>query len=191
MADHLSDNPLGDKVCVVRFFADFFRRKQQTETLILQAFLRQAIEQADPDLIPDLTRRRNDLGSSPKPTDLASIFSDLCRKQKTYLIFDAADEVENPKPLIAHFRTFIKAGCYVIVTSRDHPDIRALLSNPQHIQIQHIQILADTKDLVAYVQSRFEESDFGGLPGVQNSLVDTIVQRADGLYVTLAHVGGF
>lgn len=176
MIEHLSKETSSHNIYVVSFFADYLRRKEQTETLILKAILRQVVEQTSQELLTFLLQRRDDLGQSPKSTDLGLIFTTICRKQKMFFVFDAADEVDNLKRLITRFESFVKAGCRVLITSRDHPDLRT-----SSLSRNQIQIVASTNDLQAYVQDRFQESDFNDQLGTQHSIVDAVVSKADGL----------
>ncbi|KAL9620027.1 MAG: hypothetical protein Q9160_005405 [Pyrenula sp. 1 TL-2023] len=174
--EHLSRGTSSHQVCVVSFFADHLRRKEQTETLVLKAMLRQVVEQASQELLPFLLQRRDDLGQCPKPADVGLVFTAVCRRKKIFLIFDAADEVENLKRLLIRFEAFVKAGCHILITSRDHPDLRT-----SSLSQKQIQIVASIDDLQAYVQSRFQESDFDDQLGTRHSIVDAVVSRADGL----------
>ena len=113
--------------------------------------------------------------SMPKPGDLVWAFSEVCQNQNAYLTLDAPDELEI-KQIVSRFKSFVGAGCRVVVTSRDHPDLRETFSAARQIEAR-----VSNEDLTVYVQHRFGESDFRDKVGNTHTIVNTIVKKADGL----------
>lgn len=150
-------------------------RKQQTEISILQSILRQVIEHGSEESISVLLKCRSESSSRQKPGDLSLAFAEVCSKQKTYLILDAPDELET-KQIVSRLQYFVGAGCRVLVTSRDHPDLREAFPTARQIEAH-----ASNEDLTVYVEHRFGDSDFRDKVGNVHEIVDAIVKKANGL----------
>ncbi len=133
------------------------------------------VEYGDDETVSALLKHRNELGTTPKPADLSLAFAEACHKRKTYLILDAPDELET-KQVVSRLESFVDAGCRVLVTSRDHPDLREAFSAARQIEAH-----ASSEDLTVYVQHRFGESDFHDTMGNTHTIVDAVVNKADGL----------
>ena len=118
--------------------------------VILQSILRQVVEQGSNDILSGLLKRRNESRGTPKPGDLSLAFAEGCYKQKTYLVLDAPDELET-KQIISYLQSFVDAGCRVLITSRDHPDLREAFSAAKQIEAH-----ASSEDLTVYVSIDFE-----------------------------------
>lgn len=114
----------------------------------------------------DLSRLRN-------IKDLAHLFATACALRPIYLIVDGLDELNDPNGLLCHFQLFVEAGCRVLVTSRDLPNIRNKLDIADKMEVG-----SDLEDLKTYIESRFRESDFAGEVGEANGLVDEIASKA-------------
>jgi hypothetical protein len=173
--DELSSTRNSNDACVSHYFSDFVTRKQQTEKVVLQTILAQMIEPGREEAVEVLRNCRNELPSEPKASDLSRAFTEICSKRKVYLILDAPDELEN-KEVISRLHSFVDAGCRVLVTSRDHPDLREALSTAKQVEVH-----ASSEDLTFYIEHRFRQSDFRDSSIKAHDLVAAIVKKANGL----------
>lgn len=105
--------------------------------------------------------------------DLAQIFARACALRPTYLVIDAPDELNEPDGLLCHFQSFVEAGCRVLVTSRDLPNIRNNLDTADKMEVR-----SNFEDLKTYVKSRFRESEFSNEVSEGSGLVCEIASKA-------------
>lgn len=146
--------------------------------MILRTLLLQVAEHGDSTMVAALNKQRNNIGRTPDVRALSKAFSSTCLTRNTFLVFDAPDELENPKEVVLLMRSLVDAGCKVCITSRDIPEIRGQLSNAKEMEI-----MPSREDLTTYVKARLGESDFcDAFDGDKNNdVVDTIVLKADGM----------
>jgi hypothetical protein len=161
--------------CTTYYFLDFTTPKQQNEIAILQSILQQVVEHDTEEAISVLLKRRNER-SRPKPGDLSLALAEVCRKQKkTYLILDAPDELET-RQIVSRLQSFVDAGCRVLVTSRDQPDLREAFQTARQIEA-----CSSSEGLALYIEHRFGETDFRDKVGKTHDIVDAIVKKSNGL----------
>jgi len=173
---NLSKKRNWDSSCVVSYFCDFGARKQQDTTTVLQSVLRQVVEQGDENVILSVSKWINSADKISSEEDLWQGFCTACLTQpNTYLILAAPDELENPKMLVSLFQPFVTAGCRLLVTSRDVPDLKNALGKAKQVQIQ-----ADRRDLATFVEGRFRESGFDNI-SKSKKFVNEVVDKADGM----------
>lgn len=136
--------------------------------MILRTLLLQVAEHGDSTMVAALNKQRNNIGRTPDVRALSKAFSSTCLTRNTFLVFDAPDELENPKEVVLLMRSLVDAGCKVCITSRDIPEM---------------EIMPSREDLTTYVKARLGESDFcDAFDGDKNNdVVDTIVLKADGM----------
>ena len=172
----LSKKSNWDSSCVASYFCDFGARKQQDTTTILQSVLNQVVERGDQNVILSVSKWINSADKISSVEDLWQAFCAACLTQpNTYLILDAPDELENPKMLVGLFQPFVMAGCRLLVTSRDVPDLKNALGQAKRVQIQ-----ADPRDLATFVEGRFRESGFENISKSKEFLKE-VVNKADGM----------
>ncbi|KAL2007477.1 hypothetical protein VTN00DRAFT_8915 [Thermoascus crustaceus] len=75
----------------------------------------------------------------------------------------------------AMVHSFVEAGCRVLVTSRDLPNLRNKLDIADKMEVG-----LDLKD---YIESRFREGDFAGEVDEANGLVDEIASKAGNTFL--------
>jgi hypothetical protein len=178
--EELSKNPISKEFCIAHYFCDFTARKQQTESAILKCLLRQVVSHGSDEAISLLSEHRDKLTSTPKTDDLATAFSEVCHSEKKlFLIVDAIDELENAKQVVSRLRDFQVAGCSILITSRDSPDISNILTSFREINLQR----SHQQDMHTYIRNRFAESDFADAIAQTGSIAEAIVQNSDGLSV--------
>lgn len=108
--------------------------------------------------------------------ELSKCFVSVCRLQRTFLLLDAPDELDKPKELLEQIQSFVDAGCWVLVTGRNIPDIRGAVRAPREIAV-----LAMREDLIAYIHARFRDSEFFGAVSRDNEILDAIVEKSNGM----------
>ena len=141
----------------------------------MQTILAQLVEQGCDQVIEVLKKSRNESPSELKANHLSQAFAKICSRKKVYLILDAPDELQNTE-IILNLRSFVDAGCKVLVSSRDHPDLREALSTAKQVEVH-----ASSEDLTSYVEHRFRETDFRDSSLKAHDLVVAIVKKANGL----------
>lgn len=165
-----------DEACVLHYFCDFTARRQQNDLTILQSILRQVVKHDCEEIIPILSRCRRGASSVPMADELFSALKEICNKHKVYLIVDAPDELDAPKSILSRLQSLVGVGGRVLVTSRDHPDLRAAFSPGRHFELY-----SHPEDMVLYILHRFQESDFHGLMGKTHTIVEEVAQKANSL----------
>lgn len=151
--------------------------KQQTEVNILRSLLTQVVAIADDETVALVSLNINEPNKATRISSLCEAFSQVCsRPTNMVLVLDAVDELDNPSRLLSWLRAFADSGCKILVTSRDHPDIRKSLSTALTMDVS-----AAGDDLVQYVLHRFGESDFCDAVTKDHYLIDAIVEKANGL----------
>ncbi|KAK5048092.1 hypothetical protein LTR84_006282 [Exophiala bonariae] len=169
----------GERYYVLHHFCNFASRQQETEMVILQDLLSQVVEQGDDMIVSYLYAKRHSISSrSSTPKELAHIMAQLPLNRPIYVVFDGLDEVENPKMVASWLMFLVKSNFRVLVTSRDHPDIRTAFN-----QAAAIELFANQEDIRKFVINRFQESDFADTINESHSLVDNFVNSADGLFI--------
>jgi hypothetical protein len=92
------------------------------------------VEQGDRNVISSASKWIN---SADKISSVEDLWQALCTaylaRPNSYVILDAPDELENPKMLISLLQAFVKAGCRLLVTSRDIPDLRNALATAKQV----------------------------------------------------------
>jgi hypothetical protein len=162
--------------CVTYFFCDVAARKQQDTSAILRSLLLQVVERGDRNVVSFLSSSRSAMGTAASAQDLAKSYSTACQHQRTFLVLDAPGELDKPKELLAHLHSFVEAGCWVLVMSRDIPDVRGTLQTARQIEVQ-----ATREDLVMYIKARFSESDFPDTISENNGILDGIIEKSSGM----------
>jgi hypothetical protein len=108
---------------------------------VLQSFLQQILQEADPEKLSLLERHRA-RSNSPTLKDLSKTLLDLVRiKPTTYLNVDVLDGFDDRKAPIAIPRELAEAGIKVFVTSRDVPDIRDLFERRGTSSSNHLVLI--------------------------------------------------
>ncbi|KAI9711784.1 MAG: hypothetical protein M1820_001929 [Bogoriella megaspora] len=168
-----------DHNCVVHYFCDFSKRKQQNKTAILRSLVEQVIRQGDETVIEALMRHVEELKINRPPnfTELLAALSTACIVRKVFVILDGLDELENPRDIHSCLDSII-SRCKVVVISRDVPDVRSALPTANQMIIQ-----ADRHDLTTFIAGRFQESDIGNLMSRANGFISEIVDRANGIFL--------
>ena len=167
--DWLSETSNKDASGVLHYFCDFTARRQQTELGILQSILRKTMDQRCEEIVPIFSKYLRDASSAPKVDDLFGAVKEVSSQLKFYLVIDALDELDSPQSIFSLVHDLVQAGCSVLVTSGDHPDIRKVLSTGRQLGVySHIE------DMALYIQHRFKESDFRDIVMKGHTLVDTV-----------------
>ncbi|KAH6891489.1 ankyrin repeat-containing domain protein [Thelonectria olida] len=165
--------------CVAAYFCDYALRKQQDPRSILQSLLRKLINQANDSTILGLTEFRDETKGEPDIKMLTDMVVTLCElAPSTYLILDAPDELEAPKRLISIFQTFAAAGCRVLVTSRDTPDLRHDLSIANKMEIRAVR-----EDVSLFLEHCFRETGHEKIIRRGQDLIEEVIEKADGIFL--------
>ncbi|RDW56944.1 hypothetical protein BP5796_13011 [Coleophoma crateriformis] len=174
---HLSESLDGASVCLLHYFCEFSNRKEQKKEAIWKSLLRQVITQGRIQAIATLKSR---LGSSRPASskDLSDALDTICSSEKVIIILDGPDELENVKDMKAILNPFMKHHCKILVTSRDLPEIRSILTMASILEVQ-----ADRNDLRSYVASQFEENDLEDLLEKYPELEMEIIDKSNGIFL--------
>ena len=172
MIDHLWESR-ADTSIVVYCFCDFSAQDQQRPLDILQGLLKQLIDQGDCEVIGALNGLCKDPSKLRNLKDLAQILTKAYALKNTYLILDAPDELKEPDSLLCYLPLFVQAGCRVLVTSRDLPNIRNQLRTADKIELR-----SNFGDLKIYIESRFLESDFANEVDQSSGILNEIALKS-------------
>ncbi|KAL9109444.1 MAG: hypothetical protein Q9227_005952 [Pyrenula ochraceoflavens] len=153
-------------------------RRQQNDLTILQSILRQVVKFDSEEVIPILSKCRREASSSPKADELFNALKEICTRHKVYLIIDALDELNAPKTIVSRFLSLVDVGGSVLVTSRDHPDLRAAFSPGSQFEVY-----SHPEDMDLYILHRFQESDFNGIIGKTHAIVEQVTLKASSLFL--------
>ncbi|KAJ9606743.1 hypothetical protein H2200_008752 [Cladophialophora chaetospira] len=176
--DWLSKNSGKDASGVLYYFCDFTSRRQQTDLTILQSLLRQMLDQKCETVVPILSKHLQKGFSVPKVEELLSAFKEVCSQSKFYLVFDAPDKLDSSQFILSQVPVLVQAGCRVLVTSRDHPDVRKALGFGRSLTVY-----SHMEDMTLYILHRFRESDFRDTVVKGHTLVDTVSQKSNSLFL--------
>ena len=172
MIEHLWEKPTHTDA-VLYYFCDFSAQEQQYPLDIFQCLLRQLIDQGNREVITTLHELCKDPSRLRNLEALAQILTKACTLVETYLILDAPDELKEPNSLLCHLPSFVEAGCRVLVTSRDLPNIRSKLRAADKMEIR-----SNFEDLKLYIESRFRESDFSSEVDKSNGILNEIALKS-------------
>ena len=175
---NLTETLEAEPVCLLYYFCDFANRKEQKKEAIWKCLLRQVIAQNPAPALQALTCSRGRLGSirPASSRELSDAFGTVCSSQQVVLVIDGLDELESAKDMKAILGSFVKANCRILVTSRDLPEIRSVLTIATILEVQ-----ADKGDLSTYVVGRFEENDLESLLESHPELETDIVDKSNGM----------
>ena len=134
------------------------------------------VEQKVDETSPIISKYWREPSSTPKADELFSAIKEVCSQQNSYLIFDAPDELDSPESILSRLYGLVQAGCRVLLTSRDHPDVRAVFASGRQLEV-----CSYAEDMALYVQYRFQESDFRDIVLKGHTIVDAICQKANSL----------
>ena len=175
---HLTETLEAEPVCLLYYFCDFANRKEQKKEAIWKCLLRQVIAQERASALQALACSRGRLGSirPASSRELSDAFGTICASQKVVLVIDGLDELESPTDMKAILGSFVKANCRTLVTSRDLPEIRSVLTMASILEVR-----ADRRDLGTYVVGQFEENDLEDLLDSHAELETEILDKSNGM----------
>ncbi len=134
------------------------------------------IESSPQGILPVLSICFKEASTAPKADELFKAIKGGSSQRKFFLVIDAPDELDSLRPVIARLQSLIQLGWWVLITSRDHPDIREKFSSGKQLEVHS---RADDMDL--YIQSRFQDSDFRDIVVKGHTIVEAIIQKANSL----------
>ncbi|KAJ7766224.1 ankyrin repeat-containing domain protein [Mycena metata] len=184
----LSQHPKASDV--IYYFCDFAAGKQQTATAVLQTLTRQMLMDVNSAQISVLKRCREHLSTPPTLKEITHALIELCKLQDTapWIVIDALDELEDRRLFLPLLGEFVKAGCHIFATSRPLPDIADAFS-----AFTQVELVANHNDLKLFVESELKGSDLCDMDS-GNDIVNTIVEKADGIFLLaqllMSHVLG-
>ena len=201
--DHICPEYNGDengksatKVGIAYVYCDYASQMQQTALELIKSITRQLVER-------DLSRRESsslrqareflqETHKSIPPTikDYVSLLTSIVNRfNKTIIVVDALDECAVAINRLPNRKEFIGALSAVpklklFITSRDLPNIRALLP-----QAAELPIHSDHDDVKSYVHWRIQKSDklhsyVKQKPSLKDDILDTVEQKYSNMYVT-------
>lgn len=159
------------------YFCEFSSRERQSPLVILQALLRQLVEQAGEDVVMQIKAALSDPIKRTKEADLCKILAQACSLHPTYLVIDAPDELDKPRRLLAHMQPLVDCNAHVLITSREISEMKKFPN------LLKIEARSKLEDIRKYLTAQFEEhelcedddtSEFDGL-------VDAIVSKSSNL----------
>ncbi|CAM1508031.1 Fc.00g048790.m01.CDS01 [Cosmosporella sp. VM-42] len=164
---------------VAYYFCDYAIRQQQDSISILQSLLRRLLDQVEATIISPIVKLQEDAKGEPTTKVLSEMIVTICKLvPSTYLILDAPDELDDPKEIVALFNRFSAAGCKVLISSRDTPDLRHALSTANTTRFE-----AMAEDVLLFLEHRFREEGHHHLLSRGQDLLEKVVERANGIFL--------
>ena len=160
------------------YFCEFSSRKKQTPLAILQALLRQLVEQGDANVLSQVRDDSSDPSKLRDETDVSRIIARVCSLRKTHLIIDAPDELEKPGDLLCQIQNLVDSGGRVLITSRDVSKVR------RHVEkATKVQVRSAGEDMRKYLANRFRESELcdDGDVSPFTGLIDDVISKSGNL----------
>ncbi|KAJ7585151.1 hypothetical protein C8J56DRAFT_1166307 [Mycena floridula] len=133
---------------------------------------------------PSFPRPHNFFNSDKSRKLLRFIVDIACCFRQPYIVIDALDEcdLESLHRLLSLFN-HIGNPVRILVTSRDHPDIRTAFRNTPTIEVSPSAIEEDIRHFVQ--QKVYEDEAFLHIrdPRLRETIVETLVQGANGMFL--------
>ncbi|KAJ7585152.1 hypothetical protein C8J56DRAFT_143240 [Mycena floridula] len=134
---------------------------------------------------PFFSQPHNFFNSFDESRKLLQFIVDIaCRFKQPYIVIDALDEcdLESLHRLLSLFN-HIGDPIRLLVTSRDHPDIRTAFRNTPTIEVSPSAIEEDIRHFVQ--QKVYEDEAFLHIrdPRLRETIVETLVQGANGMFL--------
>ena len=183
--------------------------KEQNQTVInLIASLLQQLVQGQSVVSDDIIaayKRHSHKQTRPSLAEYSELLqSEVRRFSKVFIVIDALDECSEGGGIRGFLPEIRKlpSNMHLLVTSRYITDIE-----DEFEKVARLEIRASNEDVKSYVEARIEEQPqlvchVRADPTLRSAIVDTIVQKAGGMYVTtirplferianLVHLSGF
>lgn len=174
------------------FFYCNYKQQDEQSTQALIGSLVQQLTERHADIPEDLKalydrRSRNRTIPTPPTKDdyLQELMSQINSCPTTFLVIDALDECEDEtrKAFCAELHK-LPEKVHFLFTSRDIPELGLQIKPSVRLEIR-----ADKKDVVKYLEDHIKTANrlerHTQDPKVRHLVVDTICEKADGMYVTL------
>jgi hypothetical protein len=174
--NRLLEDSAKNKSLVLHYFCDFMTRKQQTDLTIVQSILGQVAEHGDENVVSILSKHRREASSMPKIDVMWRVLDEVCDVHRVFLIIDALDELDTPRTILSRLQSLVAAGGRVLVTSRDHPDLRAALSAGSSVELY-----SHPEDVISYILYRFRDSDFHHISDTTHTIVEEVAKQTNNL----------
>ncbi|KPM36024.1 hypothetical protein AK830_g10546 [Neonectria ditissima] len=173
------ENSESRRLCVASYFCDYAIRKQQNTLSILRSILHRLINQVEEGVISTLIEFQSEAKGEPDVKIISDMIVTSCRLgPPMYLILDAPDELDAPKEIMALLQKFSGAGCKILVTTRDTPDLRNALSTASSMELRAVE-----KDVLLFLDYRFREEGHDNIACRGLDLIQGIVEKANGMSV--------
>jgi ankyrin repeat domain-containing protein 50 len=185
MSQHYERDPSNR---VVYFYFDFADNKMQTVANLLKSVVYQliAIEEVIPESAASLYTKYNGLQEPSLDELLGVVIAEVSQTGRTFLIIDALDECPKEEREV-FFETFVQGSLpnnlNVLITSREEPDIKAVLrpSFSYTICIQNAVIDADVRVHVGKAIAR-DARLLKWKPTIREEILEAIVDGSHGMY---------
>lgn len=165
-------------------------KESQTLESLLGSLLQQIIRKRQgslSDVIRNLYLHYRRIGVRPSIQEYSEILSaELLSFNNVYVVIDALDELQSDwirQQLLSVLR-MQPSTLRLLITSRPH--IVDMLSMFEHVRV--LEVRSSNEDLRMFVEQRIEHGQLKRIvdrnPTLKSRIVDTILQKADGVYVT-------
>lgn len=142
----------------------------------MRNLLCQTIKYSDDEAVRIANDLRMKASSEPSLEDLVAMITKISQNKPTFLVLDAADELEHVKEVLATIQKLVTGGMRVLLTSRNLLDVSQFFTAAVQIQVR-----SDPHDLQLYVEHKFASSDFAGQLSKGHAIIKSVVDKASNL----------
>jgi hypothetical protein len=187
VVDYLKHTFQGENVGIACIYCSYKEQHEQTTTNLIAGLVQQLVQRHTivPDDVRNLYKYHMRTRTRPSLREFSNLLqSQLHKFSKTFVIIDALDECSesNRESLITEILK-LQPGIHLLVTSRHIAEIECLFENAARLEI-----LAKDEDVRRYLEGRIARE--GRLkrhiksdPTLQDAIIDTIVEKARGMFV--------
>ncbi|KAK7420387.1 hypothetical protein QQX98_002810 [Neonectria punicea] len=137
------------------------------------------IDHAEEGIISTMVEFQSEAKGEPDVKVLSDMIATLCKLgPPTYLILDAPDELDAPKEIMVLLQRFAGAGCRILVTSRDTPDLRNALSTANHMKLRAVK-----EDVFLFLEHCFREEGHDKITQRGHDLIEGVIEKANGIFL--------
>ena len=156
------------------YFCNFSSRQRHTPLAILQALVRQVVEQGSEDVIMQIKDALADPNTRTNEVELCKIIAQACTSHPTYIILDAPDELEKPGRILSHLTSLADCKARILITSREMSEMKKFPNTAK------IETKSSIEDIRKYLTAQFKEHELCEDDDTSefDSLINDIVKRS-------------